>query len=169
VKRILIIAATLVLLAMLAVPMAAFASDTGDTTVQGAVTIASVTITAPSAINFGNFVLGENTATSATPGSLVVTPGTSGITAWTVTAQSLAPYASGQMWSDDASRFLDTRLIITLATWAQQGWADVGVTLTGATASDSVPFNAKQTIVMADTAKAGAYTITITFTASCTP
>ena len=64
----------------------------GSTNISGSVTTASISLTAPSAILLGNFKAGWNTGNSTASGSVTVTPGTSGLTNWTVTAQSASAY-----------------------------------------------------------------------------
>ena len=173
-KKILVLGIFLALVAVLAAPMAVLADDV---LTQGAVTVSSISFTAPSNINFGSLVLGENYAKSATNGSVTVTEGSNGADAWQVTAQELGD--AGYMWLNgvigDAGVSLTDPLRL-LADPAREGlaWAytnsDVELVWTGSgTNVDAVPFLAAQKIEAAPLDNtAGSYWAYITFAASLT-
>jgi hypothetical protein len=194
-KRILIIGMILALVAVLVVPLTASAANSGQTTVGGIIGGATVTMTAPSAIaswaatgwaggnpNFGS---GDNYGTSATPGTVTVNPGTSGVTSWTVTAacttnfsKAATPPQTGNMYCSTPSTWLKDALMIgpdntvrAGSTWVSGNtWnnAGTGFSYTGNAASGSLPLFAEQTITPTDTTP-GSYSITISFTATCAP
>jgi hypothetical protein len=171
VRRLLILVAVLALLAIPAVPAAAVTDDTG---VSGSITVASVATTAPDDIAFGPFTnLGYNYADSPNPGTVTVTPGTSGATSWTVTAASDGGY-TGRMWSAGLSRLLNDQLLIsdTGSPWynADGSGGNGTLTYTGTANPGSLPLKAAQNIVQADIdAGVGSYSIVIVFTATCLP
>jgi hypothetical protein len=115
-KKILALAFVLAIVAILAVPMAASAATgTGGTTVGGSVRSGTITVAPPSAINF--VLLNASPAVpedgqSVTPGRVTVVPGTSGKTAWTMTAKSTTPAASAGYLATPSSVKLDQPLLI---------------------------------------------------------
>ncbi len=150
----------LVLMAALVIPGGVVAGvPAGPTTeVTGNITEATITITAPSAIAFGNFVFGDNIGQSATDGTVTVTPASRNGTAvpWQLTAKDndnggymksgVTPLLSKLQISKDGSTY---------------AFADTGITYTG-NGNGTLPFWAKQNI--AGSEAVGAYAITITFT-----
>ena len=111
-KRILALAAVLVLVAVLAVPMAAFAADV---TVSGTVpsVLSTLTMTVPGPINTwsltdwnggsgGWMYVGLNYG-KATDGSMLYTQGNDGVTGWGITVAVnggyIGPTTYAQMWS----------------------------------------------------------------------
>jgi spore coat protein U-like protein len=162
VKRILIIAATLVLLAMLAVPMAAFAVTTGDTTVTGSIVAPTISVTAPGTLDFDQFTYGVEKQVGPTTGSVTVVPGSATNVNWTVTATDAA-YGNGYMYII-ADGYLSTPLLICVdgSTWH---YANVNAAVSGSD-NGTFDFYAKQTVVTTDAA--GSYTDTIVFSVAIT-
>jgi hypothetical protein len=159
-KRILTLGIVLVLMAALVIPGGVVAgAPAGPTTeVTGSIVEAEITVAAPSAIAFGNFVFGDNIGQSATNGTVSVTPASRNATAvpWQVTA---ADATNGGFMKNGATP-LTNKLQISKngSTYAV---ADTGITYTG-NGNGTLPFWAKQNI--AGNEAVGAYTITITFT-----
>ena len=191
-KKVLVLACLLALVAVLAVPMAASAAST---TVGGTVKYATITVVAPKAMTWSTFAIGWNTAvdnTTTTRGSVTVVAGTSG----TVSAEVTAKSAAGKHWLyKDATNHLDEYFIISLVdsspAWAEyhlvsgDGGAVQGHTFSGpATKAVSTPgvwapgtsktmyynFWAAQYITANDAAShAGTYSATVEFTGTCIP
>jgi hypothetical protein len=171
-KKILFLGLVLALLAVVAVPVAAFADTTGDTEVSGTFVAASLSVTAPDPLNFGNFVQGYNYA-GPSVGNVTFDPGSSAETGWSMTALGNSTmFAPGPI-------YLNNYLLISAddSTWfiANGGSGSVNgipysgtLTYTGGSGTN-LPFNfwAAQFIVPAD--QPGVYSDTITFTASMTP
>jgi hypothetical protein len=159
-KRILTLGIVLVLMAALVIPGGVVAGvPAGPTTeVTGNITEATITITAPSAIAFGNFVFGDNIGQSATDGTVTVTPASRNGTAvpWSVTA---ADATNGGFMMNGATPLLSKLQISKVNSGYTD--ADTGITYTG-NGNGTLPFWAKQNI--AGSEATGAYTITITFT-----
>jgi len=193
-KKIFALAFVLALVAIMAVPMAASAATgTGGTTVGGSVLAGTITVAPPSAISFV-LLNASPTATedaqSATPGRVTVVPGTSGKTAWTMTAKSTAGTYPGYL-ATGATK-LDQPLLIakTLGSWYLAS-GNTGTTLipplsdtdyftgtgttvisgalsyAGAVSVTDIFLYAKQWVNSSDST-AGAYSCTITFTAIIT-
>ena len=149
-NRILVLGMVLALVAALAVPVVALAGSTGTTTVTG--TQASIIeVTAPSAISFGTFSVGWNSKYSDTAGTVACNG-----TTWHVDAKDEKTPNAGLMTS--GSNTLAGKLQISKVDSGYVG-ADAGITYTNTT---TLPFYVKQNVLASD--KAGAYTITITFT-----
>jgi hypothetical protein len=151
-KRILILGMVLALVAALAVPIVALAGNTGTTTVSG--TQASVIeVTAPTTISFGAFSIGVNSGQSATNGTVACNG-----TTWSVTAKDLKVSDAGLMTS--GANKLAGKLQISSQESSGYAAADTGITYESN--PTTIPFYVKQNVAASD--KAGAYTITITFT-----
>lgn len=191
-KKILVMACLLALVAILAVPMVTSAAPTP---VTGTVKYATVTVVAPKAITWTTFAQGWNFVSDNTPttkGSVTVTAGTSGTISATVTAKS----AVEKPWLyKDATNHLDEYLLITLADtpavtadWHIANGGDGMVqstsytgpaTKTLVTPGTFAPLTAKtmqycfradQYITANDAAShAGTYTVSVEFTAVCLP
>ena len=147
-KRILILGMVLAL----AVPIVALAGNTGTTTVSG--TQASVIeVTAPTTISFGAFSIGVNSGQSATNGTVACNG-----TTWSVTAKDLKVSDAGLMTS--GANKLAGKLQISSQESSGYAAADTGITYESN--PTTLPFYVKQNVAASD--KAGAYTITITFT-----
>jgi len=117
VKKLLILATVLALLAVLAVPMAAFAD--GSTQVNGDVTETTVTVTAPGACNFSPFTEGLNgPAAGSSQGNVTFTQGTAEYDHWALKVYSKNDgtwdFSSGRMWSIGLGRQLDNNMWINL-------------------------------------------------------
>jgi hypothetical protein len=195
-KKIIGLACLLVIVAALVVPMAASAATT--TPVSGTIKAATVTMTAPKPVAFGQFTMGWNIASNedeASLGTVAVTPGTSGLTNWTVTAA----WGRYMRKGTTGSVYLAWPLLGTgvVGTWDDSPWPptlysgdgtteDVvtgeapfasvtlggPLTYSGTTAEDTFCFGVAQFIDDADVAtlgQAGAYAATVTFTATCDP
>lgn len=152
-KKLLILVAVLALVAVLVVPVAAFADNTA--TVSGTMPAESITVGAPSAISFGTFTLGMNGPfPSATPGTVTAFADT-----WQVdvTASSASMKSGGDALTD----YLQ---ISSGDTWHNCAASPTNIfSYTGN--PTSLPFEAEQTIVGSDLSMgAGVYNITITFT-----
>ena len=155
-KRILLVGVVLALVATLAVPAVALAGSTGTTTVTG--TQANIIeVTAPSAISFGTFIVGSNSKQSTTDGTV-----TCNKTSWHVDAKDLV---NGGVMKTSGDVALAGKLTISNngGTYAA---ADTGI-ISGGNPTygenpTTLPFYVKQNVLASD--KAGAYTITITFT-----
>ena len=117
----------------------------------------TITVTTPSAINFGTLAWGDNnTKSSATNGSVTVVFGTDNPTGWRVTASNATGYMKA------GSTPLANKLYISKdgSTWA---YADVGITYNSTEQGVfALPFWARQVIDAVEAV--GNYSITITFT-----
>lgn len=198
-KRVLIIACLLAIVAILVVPMAASAATTK---VGGTVKYATVTVVAPKAITWSTFAVGGNLAydnTSTTQGKVTVIAGTSGTISATVTAKSDA--AKAWLFKDATNR-LDEFLLISLADSQPTAWAqyhivnggscvageyagapaesfsgdatktlsEAGVFAPGTSKTMNYNFWAYQWITANDAANhAGTYSVDVTFTAAAVP
>jgi hypothetical protein len=164
-KKILVLATALALVAMLAIPMAALAADSDPATVDGTVVAANIDVVAPTFGGFGSFSPGDNRIPSTNDGSVTVTQNSQTPKGWTVTAKDTAD--SGYMWKDGTvwGTNLANKLYISPdnSSWAT---ADVGVSWTagGGSLSGTMPTYLSQTITNTD--PAGDYYITITYTGS---
>jgi hypothetical protein len=161
-KKILAIVGVLGLMAALAVPMAALAADNGTTEVSGNVT-AALELTAPANITLGAMVIGVNTGTSATDGSVKC----NNLDGYTVTVESNR--ADGKMVSATPNT-LTNALVVTTGSLN-----DKIVTTTPQTCVDesspgetSIHLDVSQTIAYTDAADTG-YALTLTYTATATP
>jgi hypothetical protein len=115
----------------------------------------TITVTAPSAIDFGTLTWGDNINSSATNGTVTVTLGGSA-TGWQVTAKNVTGYMKA------GNTTLANKLQISKdgSSWA---YADVGITYNGTAAGNyTLPFWVKQAINTNEVV--GAYSIIITFT-----
>ena len=167
-KKIYALTLLLALLAVLAVPMAASANTVvNSVTVGGSITVGSIAMSPPGAIAFGTLSLITPTLNekNAAPGSVTVTTGSSGATAWTASAQAATSLRTGSMMS--GSNYLQTKLQIGKSV-AENTWipADTVLSYSGSAATGPIPFAAKQTLLASD--NNAIYSITITFTASFT-
>jgi len=165
-KKIYALTLLLALLAVLAVPMAASANTVvNSVTVGGSITVGSIAMSPPGAIAFGTLSLINPNEKNAAPGSVTVTPGSSGATAWTASAQAATSLRTGSMMS--GSNYLQTKLQIGKSV-AENTWipADTVLSYSGSAATGPIPFAAKQTLLASD--NNAIYSITITFTASFT-
>ena len=163
-KRMLIVSVALALVAAMIIP-ATVVADTGTTDVMGNIVGATITITAPSAINLGMLVWGDNTGNST--GSVNITPNSRNPSQsnWEVTAVDAKTPNKGYM-TKTGPVALSNMLQISPD---NSNWnaANTTATWTGNTSGvHSIPFYVKQTISAVD--PAGNYSITITFTASIT-
>jgi hypothetical protein len=149
-----------------------FVVNHGTTTVGGTVTGPSISVTAPSAIDFGPFASATNSKWADTAGSVSVTLGSSETASWQVTAtDQYTGTGTGHMYN---GAFLTNPLGISsdAVNWkvaggsAWNGYGSGPLTYSGSGASGSLPFAAQQTIVAGDAA--GTYSITIVFSATIT-
>lgn len=179
-RKIAILAIVAAVIAMLALPMAVSAQTTDGTVVSGVMVQASVSISVPDNLQFNNFVAGWNIKNweafdPNNSGNVTVTPGTSGIISWTVTAQ-------GPAYMAHSSTNLTMPLLIgnsTSGPWSCADGTSSGdvhgtnysgtLTYSGTDATHQFDFAAAQYIETSDANVAGAYTDIITFTASCVP
>ena len=151
-------------------------TNSGSSTVNGTLATASISISVPTSIQLGTFKAGWNVANWASQGpvgTVTVTPGTSGVTSWIVNAQGAAYMMSGGI------QLTDPLLIgVTNSPWSCADGTSSGsvngtsyngmYTATGANASGSFNLWAAQYIASSDIT-GGAYSDTITFTATCAP
>jgi hypothetical protein len=159
-KKILVLAMALAMVAVLAVPMAVFA---GDTVVSGTVSACSIDVYAPSSIAFGTFSGPGDYYSNSPDGWVVFTSGTTG-NSWQVTCQDASN--GGYMRQSDWWTSLTNQLYVSLDNWATYATADAGVSISGSgSTSGGFTLYAKQTIVEPGDA-AGDYSITITVTGS---
>ena len=165
-KKIYALALLLALVAVLAVPMAASANTVvNNVTVGGSITVGSIAMSPPGAIAFGTLSAITLNEKNASPGSVTVTPGSSGKTTWTAGAIAATSTHTGWMMSGGASLTNELQIGKSVAenSWTQ---AHTGITYSGSAATGPIPFAAKQ--VYATTDSVAIYSITITFTASFT-
>ena len=159
----------LVLVALLAAPvMADNGGMSGNTPITGQVAAATISITAPSAVNLGKFIIGDMTGSSATPGIVTVTAGTAGYpVAYSILASDSNIGAGKGFMMNGTTQISTTNKFMISPDGTTYSPADTGFTVTGsATKVDPInlPFYVKQTIDGKETL--GTYGITITFTAS---
>jgi hypothetical protein len=163
-KGILMLGIVLAVIAAISVPAAVFAIGSINTTlVTGSIVEATVTVTAPSAIAFGMFVVGDNIQQSTTDGTVVVTANSrNGANVhWQVAANDTA---NGGFMKTGATP-LNSKLLISKDGSSYANADTPGITYTG-TGAGTLPFWAKQNITGNETV--GSYSITITFTGSVT-
>lgn len=179
-KKALILGTVLALLAVLAVPMAAFADTEGSVEGTGSVTQTTVAITIPSAFAFGNFVEGRNPASDwawSGTASVTVTQGTNPSNSWALTAQSVddsnGSFANGKMYCDALARYLEEAMYVKL--WSSgngesgYAYAGTGVTLNGS-GDDTYQLGAVQNISHNDAlAGAGSYYIFVKLSIAYVP
>ena len=171
-SKLFLVGLVLVLVALAAVPVMADAGSTGNTNITGQVTAATITITAPSAVNLGPFVVGDMTGSSATPGTVTVTAGTAGYPvggiAYSVSVvDSNTGAGKGFMMNGTTPLNTNKFMISPGGTTPVYVAADVGFSYTGsATKVDPInlPFYVKQHIDGSE--GLGIYGITINLTAS---
>jgi hypothetical protein len=170
-RKLFLLGLVLVLAAVTVVPLAVSADTSGTTITTGDVTAATITITAPSAINLGHFKVGDMTGNSSTPGTVIVTAGTAGYPvagiAYSILAQDSKTGAGKGFMMDGTTPLSTTNKFMISPDGTTYSPADTGFTVTGsATKVDPInlPFYVKQTIDGKETL--GTYGITITFTAS---
>jgi len=154
-KRNLLVVVLVVAIMALVAPVLAFAGSSGTTTVTGRLGVA-IEVTAPSAIAFGNFTIGVNSGSSATPGTV-----TTNATSWSVTAkdQNGTDHSGCMMLS--GSNCLSGMLQISSSGSNYTG-AATGITYDNN--PTTLPLYVQQNVKATDTR--GDYTITIVFTAS---
>jgi len=176
-KGILILVAVLALVGVMIMPLAALA-NTGTTTVSAEFVGPTITVTAPSDITFGTpLTLGGNLwsslCTGNTPGSLVITAGSSGDIGGSVTAVASPTDWTGHMYTAGYASWLTEPLMIGDGDIAMVP-AYIGFTYTaipesgmsiGDTETTVLVLAVNQIITSSDTTP-GIYYITITFTAS---
>lgn len=158
-KRILTLGIVLALMAALVIPGAVIADSNPTTQVSGTIGEAAITVTAPSAISFVQFVVGDNIGHSATNGTVTVTPNSRNETAvpWSVTANDTA---NGGFMKNGGTP-LNSKLLISKDGSAYAAADAPGLTYTG-NGNGVLPFWAKQNIVGDEAV--GTYSISITFT-----
>ena len=175
-SKLFLIGLVLVLVVLAAAPVMA---DSGvpSTIGTGQITAATITITPPSTLDLGKLVMGDNTTSSATPGTVTVTAGTAGYPAVGIAYSILVkdsnpnPSTAGFMMNGTTQLSTTNKFMISPGgTTPVYVAADVGFSYTG-NAKNADPINlacyAKQTID--GTEAVGTYGITITFTASLPP
>lgn len=163
----------LALVAILVVPLAAFADTTGGTEITGTFVAPSLSITVPGTFGFGDFAQEWNYAGPG-DGNVTFSQGSSQYTGWSMTALGDSNMSSGGTPLTNYLLISSDNLNWLIANGG--GPATIGgnsygpgtLTYTGGVGVD-LPFSlyAAQYIVPGD--QAGAYSITITFTASMTP
>jgi hypothetical protein len=158
-KKILAIVGVLGLMAALAVPMAALAADK-TTEVSGNVT-AALELTAPANITLGAMVIGVNTGTSATDGSVKCNSDYG----YAVTVES--DKTDGKMTSATPNT-LTNALVVTTGSLSGVVVKDTPVQTcvdTSAPGETAIALSVSQTIVYTDAADTG-YSLTLTYTAT---
>jgi len=164
-KRILILGVVLALVTAMIIP-AAVVADTGNTDVTGNIVAATITITAPPAINLGILTWGDNTGNSTGSVSVTANSRNPSQSNWQVSAIDAKPSNTGYMVKSGSTPLASGKLQISPdnSSW---NTADTAITWTGnMSGTHSIPFYVKQTINQVEVA--GNYSITITFTASIT-
>jgi hypothetical protein len=154
--------------------------STGNSTVSGTLATATVSISVPSSLSFGNLKSGWNvtdwTNNGSSPtnlGSVTVTPGSSGVTSWTVTAQGGANMMNGGTSLTDPLLIGPSNGAWSCADGTSSGTLNGSsysgmYTATGSAALGTFNLWAAQYGASTDSTP-GSYSITITFTATCTP
>jgi hypothetical protein len=160
VKKFLILATVLALLAVLAIPAAAFATDTE---INGNYVAATINVTPPGTMSFSVFNPGENTNVISNTGTVTVTNNSQSPSGWTVNAIDNASYGYMRVGGPGSSPYLATKLRIGFDAqgWA---WADVGQNYSAGPATGNFDFYARQDVTNTDSV--GTYWIFITFTGS---
>jgi hypothetical protein len=157
-NKILTLGIVLALITAIVIPAGVLANGLNTTSVSGTIVEANITVVAPSAIAFGNFVYGDNIKQSTTNGTVTVVPGSRNPSAvnWQVTANDTA---NGGYMKNGGTPLNSMLLISGNGT----GYANAvpGITYTG-TGNGTLPFWVKQNITGNETA--GSYSIVITFT-----
>ncbi len=164
-KRILTLGMLLALVAVMALPMAAFAeTNTGSGTVP---TVSStISITAPGNFSFGDFTVSANSTASSTNGTTTYIPGNDSASGWQVTAtDNNTGTNTGKMLRTTDSHPLTSELQISQDVGSSYFAASSTLTYSGA-ASGQYTFDAKQYI--ASDELAGVYSIAIKFTGTLT-
>ena len=175
-KKILVLVAVLALVAAMVVPMAALATPAGpavvggDVYASGVMVAPTVSITVPSGgISLGNFADGRNPSagydwSTASYGSITLTPGSDAAATFTATAYSISDgygnFADGKMFCAGIG-YLGTAMYVTFgdtsnAAIGTPGYLPTGATLTG-NANTNFSLGAAQEITSTD-AKMGAGT-----------
>jgi hypothetical protein len=154
--------------ALVAVPVAAFAETDGSTVISGEVTAATITVVAPEAIDLSNFVIGEISGNSSTPGTVTVTAGTAGYpVAYSVLASD-ANTGDGRGFMMSGANQLSPSNKFHISPDGDSYYpADIGFSYSGIATEEleaPLPLYVKQAISGNETP--GVYTITIAFTAS---
>jgi hypothetical protein len=160
VKKFLILATVLALLAVLAIPAAAFATDTE---INGNYVAATINVTPPGTMSFGTFTYGENIQ-GPKVGSVTVVNNSQSPTGWTVNAiNNDTSYGYMRVGGAGNTPYLATKLRIGFDAqgWA---WADSGQNYSAGPASGNFDFYARQDVDNNDSV--GFYWIFITFTGS---
>jgi hypothetical protein len=153
VKKLLVLIGVMALVAALVVPIAASA-DAPTAIVSGTMPGESITVTPPSALNFGPFVLGMNGPVQAYGGYA------GSVTAFANTWQVYVTASNAGFMR--AAQDLATQLQISDGTIS---WVGAGTGFSYMGNPTSLPFEAEQNITGTDISHgAGSYTITITFT-----
>ena len=180
-KKLLVLVGILALVAVMVVPMAAFAQNAGSAQLSGGVTVATGSIVAPTVsveapsgtIAFGPFVPGWNPtpttfvwSLSGTWGSVTLTDNSDPAASYVVTAQGYVggglDFSNGKMYSPSLSRDLDNQMQVAFGT-ATGSPAVIGtpgylpaVTMTGNTPGTTLfTLGAAQNVTTGD-AQAGA-------------
>ena len=161
-KKVLVLAMALTLMAALAMPMAALAAESDTTEVSGTVA-AAIEVTAPAPASLGDMVVGDNELAS----NITVTVNCTSLS-WTLGAadKRVSPVSAGHM--DDTTTALTNALKIRggdQSSYAALSGSDVLLEDTGATTAgqtDISDVNFQQTVEYAD--QVGTYSIVITFT-----
>jgi spore coat protein U-like protein len=164
-KRMLTLGIVLALVAAMIIP-AAVTADTGNTDVTGGIVGATITITAPPAINLGMLAWGDNTGNSTGSVSVTANSRNPSQSNWQVSAVDQKSPNTGYMVKSGPTPLASGMLQISPdnSSWAS---ANTTITWTGNTSgTHNIPFYVKQAINQVEAA--GNYSITITFTASIT-
>ena len=173
----------------------AYAADGSESAANGrwfsTPTYASITITPPSAIAFGTLSYTSFNEKAATSGSVTATPGSSGVVAWSVTATGSTGIKPGFMVTDSTALTNPLLIGYTLAApgpeltptlWTAADGVAIPAGLhgsgailggsllySGTAATGTLDFCARQYVEAATDTTMGAYSCTITFTATCLP
>jgi hypothetical protein len=165
-KKLLAIGAVMALVGVMAAPMAALA-DSAVTEVSGTFT-KTATVTKPTDVAFPPLVVGVNSGNSVTPGSVVAN-----VLGWSLTVTDSKATTAGYMTLGgldvDADKLASPLTLCnasggvfgTIAEYQAQLRVDSNH---GQAGTMSIPLYVKQTVASTD--KAGAYKITVTFTAT---
>jgi type 1 fimbria pilin len=170
-KRIFLIGLIMVMVALTVIPFAAYADTSGSTPITGQVAPATISITAPSAVNLGRFIVGDLTGHSSTPATVIVTAGTAGYpaegVAYSVLAVDSNTGAGKGFMMNGTTQLSTTNKFMIGSDGINYVPADEGFSYTGTATNANpinLPFYVKQHIDGSE--GLGIYGITITFTVS---
>jgi len=154
--------------ALAAGPVAVFAETDDTTLVSGEVTSATISITAPEAIDLSYFTIGDVTGNSSIPGTVTVTAGTAGYpVAYSILAADSNTGTGRGFMMNGENQLSPTNKFYISPDGISYYPADEGFSYSGIATEEleaDLPLCVKQTIAGDETP--GVFNITIAFTAS---